>query len=140
MKLQCLDTVNKMDWQELNAIYKKTLGEKDLNVLKTTFKNSMFKCFLYDSDILIGAGRALADGGDCSYLCDIVVLPEYQGRGLGKKIVSYLLEKSKDYNKVILYTFPEKENFYQQLGFTKLQTAMVIFKNSEKARKNGMIL
>jgi hypothetical protein len=36
---------------------------------------------------LVGTGRALADGRDCSYLCDIAVLPSRQGSGLGKEIV-----------------------------------------------------
>ncbi len=140
MNLHYIYTDTDIDWQQLTKLYEKTLGEKDTDILKKTFNYSMYKCFLYDSDQLIGAGRALADGADTSYLCDIAVLPEYQGMGLGKQIVAYLLEKSQGYNKIFLYTFPEKESFYKQFGFTKLKTGMVIFnKNPHKAESRGII-
>jgi len=48
----------------------------------------------------------LADGIDCSYLCDIAVLPSHQETGLGKQIVGRLLELSRGHKKVILYAMP----------------------------------
>ena len=47
--------------------------------------NSMFRLFAFESSRLVAAGRALADGRDCAYLCDIAVVPGketfYEGFG-----------------------------------------------------------
>jgi ribosomal protein S18 acetylase RimI-like enzyme len=101
------------DWEELSQLYLAApLGHKDPVDLKIAFSNSMFKCFVYDSSRLIAAGRALADGRDCSYICDVAVHPQYQGQGLGKALVAKLVSLSRDHKKIILYAAPGKEPFY----------------------------
>ena len=45
---------------------------------------------VYDDKTLVGVGQALADGLDCSYICDVAIHPDYQGIGLGKKIIEQL--------------------------------------------------
>jgi ribosomal protein S18 acetylase RimI-like enzyme len=112
---------------------------EDPSDLQVAFANSMFKCFIYDSRRLVAAGRALADGRDCSYICDVAVLPGYQGRGLGRELVSKLVELSKDHKKIILYAARGKEPFYRKLGFKRMTTAMAIFKNEVQALENGVI-
>ena len=130
----------KIDWNELSALYKiAPLGIKPPGDLEVVFTNSKFKCFVYDGSLLIGAGRALADGKDCSYICDIAVHPEYQGRGLGKELVQNLVRLSKGHKKIILYANPGKEGFYAKLGFKKMNTAMAIFQNESEKMKKGII-
>lgn len=92
----------------------------------------MFKCFVYENATLVAVGRALADGGDCSYICDVAVLPSYQGTGLGKQVVSDLVEMSSGHKKIILYAVPGKEPFYRKFGFMRMKTAMAIFKNQQQ--------
>jgi ribosomal protein S18 acetylase RimI-like enzyme len=85
MRLVWKHSTEGVDWEELSALYRVApLGDKSAESLRTAFSNSRFVLFLYDDAKLIGAGRALADGVDCSYLCDVALLPEYQARGLGK--------------------------------------------------------
>ena len=130
-----------VNWDELSHLYLiAPLGQKSADGLKVSFSNSMFKCFIYDSGKLIAAGRALADGVDCSYICDVAVHPEYQGQGLGKQLVSRLVEFSKDHRKIILYAAVGKEPFYLKLGFKRMATAMAIFKNQPQALENGLLL
>jgi len=88
---------------------------------------------------LVGVGRALADGIDCSYICDVAVLPDYQGLGVGKKIVSKLVDLSQGHKKIILYALPGKEPFYEKLGFKRMNTAMAIFENQVQALKQGLV-
>ena len=126
----------KTDWDELSALYKiAPLGIKLPRDLKTVFTNSKFKCFVYDGNSLIGAGRALADGKDCSYICDVAVHPEYQGRGLGKELVQNLVRLSQGHKKILLYANTGKEGFYARLGFKKMNTAMAIFQNEADMMK-----
>ena len=136
MNLKWIYTSDNTDWDELSNLYKiAPLGDKKPNNLKTVFSNSMFKCFVYSDKILIGVGRALADGLDCSYICDVAIHPDYQDNGIGKDIVNKLTELSKGHNKIILYANPGKEQFYSKLGFEMMNTAMAIFKNKEQARE-----
>jgi ribosomal protein S18 acetylase RimI-like enzyme len=129
-----------IDWQELSILYRiAPLGDKSAEHLRLVFGNSRFKCFVLDNGKLIGAGRALADGRDCSYLCDIVVHPEYQSRGLGKALVAKLTELSVGHRKIILYANPGKEGFYHKLGFRRMLTAMAKFTDQAHAVKTGLI-
>ena len=71
-----------VDWAELSELYRVApLGKKLPTDLATVFSNSMFKCFVYEDTALVGVGRALADGLDCSYIADVAVHPEHQGQG-----------------------------------------------------------
>jgi ribosomal protein S18 acetylase RimI-like enzyme len=129
-----------IDWDELSNLYRiAPLGEKKPEDLKIAFSNSRYKCFVFDQGKLIGAGRALADGVDCSYLCDVAVHPDYQGIGLGKEIINKLKEFSAGHKKIILYTNPGKEGFYKKFGFLRMRTAMAIFQNQERAIEVGLV-
>ena len=129
-----------IDWKEMSRLYEAApLGLRSPEELKTVFSNSRFKSFVFDGPTLVGIGRALADGKDCSYLCDIAVLPDYQQMGLGKAIVNHLVRLSQGHRKIILYANPGKEGFYAKLGFKKMDTAMAIFENQADAMRKGVI-
>jgi ribosomal protein S18 acetylase RimI-like enzyme len=135
------DSLDDLDWDELSALYLAApLGNKSSAWLRTAFGNSMFRCFARDGGKLVGAGRALADGVDCSYICDVAILPSHQGKGLGRQIVGKLVELSRGHRKIILYSVPGKEDFYRGLGFRKMATAMAIFENQAQARERGYLL
>jgi ribosomal protein S18 acetylase RimI-like enzyme len=140
MKIVLRQSEDEVDWEELSALYRAApLGDKKPSHLRTVFSNSMFKCFAYDGARLVGAGRALADGADCSYICDIAVLPSHQGTGLGSEIMSHLVEKSRGHRKIILYAVPGKEGFYRKFGFLRMKTAMAIFQNQKQQLEQGYL-
>lgn len=140
MPIEWKHTTDGVDWEELSAVYRAApLGEKKPDALRTVFNNSMFRCFVYEDSRLVGAGRALADGADCSYICDIAVLPSHQGTGLGKAIVGHLVEKSRGHKKIILYAVPGKEGFYGKFGFLRMKTAMAIFENPQQQLERGYL-
>ena len=115
------------------------LANKPAIELETVYTNSTYCCFAYEDEMLVGAGRTLADGVDCSYICDVAVHPDFQNNGIGKSIVEKLVELSKGHNKIILYAYPGKEKFYEKMGFCKMKTAMAIFKNQNQAREWQLI-
>jgi len=134
------DTVDDIDWNALTAVYRAApLGNKTPDGLKTAFTNSMYRCFVFDDGQLVGAGRVLADGVDCAYLCDVALLPSHQGRGLGQQIVERLVALSRGHRKIILYAVPGKEPFYRRFGFRRMLTAMAIFEDADAAGKRGYI-
>lgn len=129
-----------VDWDELSGLYRKApLGEKSPKDLATVFSNSRFKCFVYANDELVGVGRALADGLDCSYIADVAVHPEFQGEGLGKAIIAKLVELSNGHKKIILYANPGTEGFYRNIGFNRMNTAMAIWQDQDQAIRAGLI-
>lgn len=129
-----------VDWDELSNLYKiAPLGQKDPGDLQIAFSNSRYKCFVFDNEKLIGVGRGLADGVDCSYICDVAVHPDYQGQGLGRDIINRLKELSAGHKKIILYSNPGKEGFYKKLGFLRMRTGMAIFQNQQRAVEMGLL-
>lgn len=140
MTLEWKDSLESVDWEELSALYRVApLGNKQPSNLKTAFSNSMYRCFVYEDGRLVGVGRALADGADCSYICDIAVLPSHQGTGLGKEIVGRLVERSRGHKKIILYAVPGKEPFYRKFGFLRMTTAMAIFEDQRGQLARGYL-
>lgn len=141
MALEWKFSAENVDWEELSLLYLAApLGHKSPSDLAVAFSNSMYKCFVYDSGRLVAVGRALADGRDCSYICDVAVHPGYQGIGIGKEVVSQLVALSKEHRKIILYAAAGKEPFYRKLGFKRMATAMAIFKDQVQALENGLLI
>lgn len=129
-----------MDWAELEALYRAApLGNKSADLLQTVFTNSRYRCFAREHGRLVAAGRALADGADCSYICDVAVLPSHQGTGVGKAVVERLVALSRGHRKIILYAVPGKESFYRKFGFRRMLTAMAIFEDPEQALARGFV-
>jgi N-acetylglutamate synthase-like GNAT family acetyltransferase len=140
MEFKWLSDEKMVDLDELSELYRiAPLGNKPPEHLQVIFANSRFKWFAYQDHQLAGVGRALADGLDCSYICDVAVHPDLQGKGLGKQIVNRLIDDSKGHSKIILYANPGKEGFYKKLGFKMMNTAMAIFADQERALKNGVV-
>jgi ribosomal protein S18 acetylase RimI-like enzyme len=140
MSLEWTGDLARVDWEELSALYRAApLGDKPPEVLRQAFTNSMFRCFVYDGGRLVGAGRALADGIDCAYLCDIAVLPSHQGTGLGQQLVARLVELAQGHKKILLYAVPGKEAFYKRFGFLRMKTAMAIFANQAEQVERGYL-
>ena len=138
MTLEWKTSLDAVDWEELSALYRAApLGNKTVPTLRASFSNSMFRLFVYEAGRLVGVGRALADGADCAYICDVAVMPSHQGTGLGKEIVSRLVQLCRGHRKILLYAVPGKEPFYRKVGFARMRTAMAIFENPRLMVERG---
>ncbi len=141
MSIRWTSDLAEIDLEELQTLYRLALpGDKSVEYLQTVFGNSRYKFFAYEEGKLVAAGRALADGADCSYLCDIAVMPSHQGKGIGGEVITRLIEASRGHKKIILYAVPGKEGFYRRFGFLRMPTAMGIFQNRESALESGYLI
>ena len=70
----------------------------------------------------IGMGRAISDGVSDAYIQDLVILPEYRGRGIGTRILSVLIKHCKQagLSWIGLIAEPDSEEFYVPLGFERM--------------------
>ncbi len=81
----------------------------------------------YDGDRAIATGRLVADDEVHGTLARIAVLPEYRGRGLGRRVVAELeaLALSQGLETVTLQPHTHLERFYEQLGYERSEGTSV---------------
>jgi len=133
IKNNCLN----VDWEEVSRILIEVeLASFTSDVRKKAFENSYTVIFAYDEDRLIGFGRAISDGSYEAAIYDVAVLPEYQGKGVGRVIVQTIIHNLPSCN-VILFAAPGKEKFYKKLNFRKMRTGMALFRNPEQMQTRG---
>ncbi|KYK25150.1 GCN5 family acetyltransferase [Thermoplasmatales archaeon SM1-50] len=82
----------------------------------------------------IGMGRVLSDGVSDAYIQDLVVLHEYRGKQVGKRIVKRLVDYcvSKGIQWIGLIAEPESSQFYANLGFTLMKNYSPMLYNPEE--------
>lgn len=68
------------------------LSEKTEEAAVRGLPNTLFAVVIETDGGAIGMGRITGDGGTAYQLVDIAVLPEHQGKGLGKRIVGTLVD------------------------------------------------
>tara|TARA_R110000765_G_scaffold163614_1_gene268532 strand:- start:195 stop:611 length:417 start_codon:yes stop_codon:yes gene_type:complete len=92
--------------------------ERTIAEVKTTIENSF--CFgMYDqNDNQIGFTRLVTDYVLFAYLMDVIIFPEYQGSGYGKKLVAHIMshEIIKKVKTVALKT-KDAHELYAKHGF-----------------------
>ncbi len=71
---------------------------------------------------VIGAARAISDGQFYATILDVGVDAGFQRQGIGRALVSNLLERLK-VERVYLTSAAGKQGFYHRLGFLKLNNA-----------------
>jgi len=137
--IQFSTDIDKVSWEDLARVVELApLGKKDPKKLELAFRNSLVRCFAYHEERVIGAGRAVSDGVWRAAIYDVVVLPEYQGKGIGTQMMRRIVQEA-NVDVIMLFAAPGKEAFYGKLGFRKMKTAMAIMSNPELRREKGFI-
>ena len=72
-----------------------------------------------DDDLLIGSGRVLSDGVLYALVLDVIVDPDYRGRGIGREIMTRLLAEIREacIRDVLLFSTAGTSGFYRKFGF-----------------------
>jgi len=71
----------------------------------------------WDNEKLIGLINVLDDGVMTAYIHFLLVSPEYQGKGIGKELLCMIINKYKDYLRIVLVSDDKETGFYQKNGF-----------------------
>lgn len=71
-----------------------------------------------DGERVVASARALGDGAKYAWIYDVIVVPEWRGRGLGDAVMRALLEHPavRDCARVLLAT-KDADGFYRRMGF-----------------------
>ncbi|MCR5460740.1 MAG: GNAT family N-acetyltransferase [Acetatifactor sp.] len=119
--IRYIDYITPKEYMELRKI----VGwvQFPLEEAKACIDNAYMVLCVRDDDKAIGVVRLLWDGGYIAFLSDVIVIPEYQGQGIGRKLVEACLQKLKNdlkpgYKvKITLNSAKGKEPFYEKFGF-----------------------
>jgi len=137
MDLDFREDCSSVDWQTVAAVLQQVgMAFYEPALHKKAFEASTATVFVYRSAQLIGFGRATSDDTYQAAVYDCAVLPEFQGRGIGRRIMDVIMTRLAHCN-VILYASPGKEGFYRKQGFRKMKTGMARFIKGESMRDRG---
>ena len=85
--------------------------------LVIAMKNSSTVVTAWDEEKLVGLINVLDDGIMTAYIHYLLINPEYQKIGIGKKLIELVKEKYKDYLRIVLIAYDKEATFYKHLGF-----------------------
>ncbi len=87
----------------------------------------------WDKDKLVGLGNAISDGFLVVYYPHLLVLPEYQGYGIGRQIFKLLMFRYEGFHQQILVADGKAIEFYNKCGFERAGSTepMWIYRGNE---------
>ncbi|MBW6515101.1 MAG: GNAT family N-acetyltransferase [Candidatus Cloacimonetes bacterium] len=115
---------NKVTAKEIMQVFESVGWNKSLDNIVNAFQNSWY-ITAYDNDKLIAFARAISDNHYYTSIFDVVVMPEYQKRGIAKEMMKRLIERFQ--GTYFFLTFTEgNRDFYAKCGFQDNISAMWI--------------
>ncbi|MBE9032249.1 GNAT family N-acetyltransferase [filamentous cyanobacterium LEGE 11480] len=109
--------------------------------LEIAIANSNPVITAWDDDLMMGFARATSDGVYRATIWDVVVHPDYQGGGIGRKLVETILSHPQiaRVERVYLMT-TNQQRFYEKIGFEPNgTTTMVLHYKSLDMPSGGMM-
>lgn len=78
-----------------------------------------------DGRKLVGVSRALSDFAYCCYLSDLAVDLDYQGQGIGKKLIAETRRIAGPESMCLLLSAPNSMEFYRAIGMPQPDNAFL---------------
>ncbi len=100
------------------------------NKIKSNPNHLVFVVILDDkvvgSTTLLIEPKFIHQGGKVGHIEDVVIAKEFQGSGIGEKLINFVLEyaKKNDCYKTILDCSDDVKPFYEKIGFKKHSNSM----------------
>lgn len=88
-------------------------------VLCQALANSHSLVTAWDGDKLVGLGNALSDGYLVVYYSHLLVLPAYQGGGIGTRLMRMLMARYEGFHQHVLLADGRAIDFYRKCGFQR---------------------
>ncbi len=123
-----IDLVQLQELFNLTAFWAKNRSLEDL---ETVITNSNPVVSVWDNQKMIGFARATSDGVYRASIWDVIIHPNYQGCGLGRKLVETVITHPhlSKVERVYLMT-SYQQNFYKRIGFEENKTTTMVLFNS----------
>ena len=115
---------NELSAEEFIFLWETVWGQgPSLEQTKLAMEHTLFRVSIFDEDKIVAMARMIGDMGLNYYIKDVVVRPEYQGKGIGRMLINELLKFINDNGIsdtdifVELSALPDKIPFYKKFGF-----------------------
>ena len=118
VKIKLNDEINS---EEVIKLYKEnnwSAADKPEKLLQA-LKNSHALVTARHSGMLVGIGNAISDGYLVVYYPHMLVHPDYQRKGIGKKMMHVLKNKYFGFHQQMLTADIQAVEFYKSMGFEK---------------------
>lgn len=122
--LESLDSLRKasdMNPKKVKEIFKKIRSDKNYKIYVAVLDSKVV-----GTTTLFIEQKFIHDGGKVGHIEDVAVRKEYQGKGIGQKVVKTLLEYAKKEGcyKTILDCNEDLISFYEKIGFKRYSSTM----------------
>lgn len=126
MALPGVEYINTISVEDYNYL-RKSVGWNEIapKQAQTGIKNSAYLVSAVYQGKTVGMARLVSDGGYVAIIVDVIVLPEFQGNGIGKTmleiVMGYINAGIGEGEGVMinLMAAKGKEAFYRQFGFAE---------------------
>lgn len=123
-------TGNDVDLDAVVELYvDSTLGERrpvdDRERMARMLEEANLVLTAWEGTLLVGISRSITDWVYCTYLSDLAVRADYQGRGIGKQLVRLTREATPQATLVLLAA-PKAVDYYPRIGMTRHESAWVL--------------
>lgn len=127
------DRKSLVDLTQLQELFKTVAfwaKDRKIEDLEIAIANSEPTISVWDGKRMIGFARATSDGIYRACIWDVVIHPDYQGLGLGRKLVETVLSHprmSRVERVYLMTTYQQK--FYERIGFEHNQSSTMVLHN-----------
>ena len=93
MNYRIVDDLDKMKLEDIVRLLRMTYwaDKRPVEIIEKSVRNSScYGLYLEGTDKLVGFARVISDHATAYYLCDVIIDTEYQHKGLGTALVSYI--------------------------------------------------
>ncbi len=135
--IQFSNRVADIDYTQLQDLFRRSAfwaKDRKISDWQIAVANSDPVISLWDDQTLVGFARATSDGIYRACIWDVVIHPDYRGRGLGSKLVETVLSHPKvsRVERVYLMT-THQQSFYTKIGFQYNSTTTMVLHNQRDA-------
>lgn len=127
------DRKSQVDLNQVHELFKVAAfwaKERRVEDMAIAIANSEPVITVWDGDRTIGFARATSDGIYRGTIWDVVIHPDYQGAGLGRKLVQTVLSHprmSRVERVYLMTTYQQK--FYERIGFEYNDSTTMVLHN-----------
>lgn len=138
MQIEFKESTENIDWNAVAAIfYRVGWGDRIPEEIAQAFAKSSYVRFAFCEGELVGVGRTLDDGRYYALIVDLAIVPEFQGKGIGSRILAELKEDLSDYLFVTLTAAVGKEDFYRKQGWSHQKSAFIAPRSDKQKRDHA---
>tara|TARA_Y100000590_G_C15136973_1_gene794689 strand:- start:92 stop:523 length:432 start_codon:yes stop_codon:yes gene_type:complete len=120
--MEILSDWKKIQFEEILDLYNAVGWEaytQNPESLERAFSNSTYVIIARVDECVVGLARSISDEVSIHYLQDILVHPEFQKKGIGRKLLNLMLERFENVRTHMILTDDEEKQlkFYESLGY-----------------------